>query len=47
MNSVLGRSKPEDAPLILTDFQRVFQANYVEKLAEANSRISDLMAGQK
>lgn len=29
MNSVLGRSKPEDTHLILADFQRVFEANYI------------------
>lgn len=39
MNSVLGRSRSEDAPLILADFQRIFEADYVEKLSEANQRI--------
>jgi hypothetical protein len=29
MNSVLGRSKPEETHLILSDFQRIFEANYV------------------
>ena len=42
MSSVLGRSKPEDAPFIMADFQRIFQTNYVQKLAEANKRIENL-----
>lgn len=33
MNSLLGRSKPEETPLVLADFQRIFEASYVDKLA--------------
>lgn len=33
MNSLLGRSKAEETPLVLADFQRIFEANYVDKLA--------------
>lgn len=47
MNSLLGRSKPEETPLVLADFQRIFEANYVEKLVEANQRIEDLLAQKK
>ena len=32
MNSIVGRSKQEDVPLIMADLQRIFEANYVEKL---------------
>jgi hypothetical protein len=47
MSSLLGRSKAEDVPLILSDFERIFEANYREKLAEANKRIEDLLAQKK
>ena len=33
MNSLLGRSKAEETPLVLADFQRIFEASYVDKLA--------------
>jgi hypothetical protein len=47
MTSLLGRSRPEDVPFVLADFQRIFEANYREKLTEANKRIEDLVNQKK
>lgn len=47
MNSVLGRCKQEEVPLVLADFQRIFEANYVERIAEANQRIEDLVQAKR
>lgn len=47
MNSILGRSRQEDVPFIMADLQRIFEAGYVEKLAEANQKIEELKEAGK
>ena len=32
ISSVVGRSRQEDAPLIMADIKKIFEANYIEKL---------------
>ena len=39
VNNIVGRSRQEDVPLIISDLQRIFEANYIEKLSEANKKI--------
>jgi len=39
---IIGRSRQEDVPFVLAEFQRIFEAEYVNKLAEANLKITDL-----
>ena len=39
VNSIVGRSRQEDVPLIISDLQRIFEANYIEKLSEANKKM--------
>lgn len=47
MNSIVGRSRQEDVPIIMADLQRIFEAGYVERLAEANQRIQELKEGKE
>ena len=42
MNTIVGRSKQEDVPLIVSELQRVFEADYVTKLAQAQQQIEEL-----
>jgi hypothetical protein len=45
---IIGRSRQEDVPFVVAELKRVFEAEYVSKLAEANLKIQDLLkrAGQ-
>ena len=42
ISSIVGRSRQEDAPLIMGDIKKIFEANYIEKLEEAKKRIEEL-----
>ena len=42
MNTIVGRSKQEDVPLIMSEFQRIFEADYTTKLAQAQQQIEEL-----
>ena len=35
MNTIVGRSRQEDIPLILAELQRIFETDYASKLAQA------------
>lgn len=39
---VIGRSRQEDVPFVIAELKRIFEADYVAKLSEANLRIADL-----
>lgn len=39
---IIGRSRQEDVPFVVAELKRVFEADYVSKLAEANLKIQDL-----
>ena len=41
-NIIINRSKQEDVPFVVAELKRIFEADYVSKLCEANQRISDL-----
>ena len=41
---LIGRSKQEDVPFVLNELKRIFEADYVSKLLEANLRIGDLQS---
>lgn len=41
---IIGRSRQEDVPFVMAELKRVFEAEYVSKLAEAQFKISDLQA---
>ena len=40
---IIGRSRQEDVPFVVAELKRVFEAEYVSKLAEANLKIQDLL----
>lgn len=41
-STIIGRSRQEDVPIIMADLQRIFEADYVNKLCEANAKIKEL-----
>lgn len=42
VNSIVGRSRQEDAPLILAELQRIFETDYSSKLSAALLKIEQL-----
>lgn len=47
VSTVIGRSRQEDVPYIVAEFQRIFEADYVNKLAETNEKIKNLQKPTK
>lgn len=43
-STIIGRSKQEDVPFIVAELQRVFEADYISKLAEANNPLKELQS---
>ena len=41
-NTIIGRSRQEDVPFVVAELKRVFESQYVDKLAEANLKLADL-----
>lgn len=40
MNTIVGRSRQEDVPFIVSELQRIFETEYENKLAAALDKIS-------
>ena len=35
LNTIVGRSRQEDVPIIMSEFQRIFETDYIGKFYEA------------
>lgn len=44
MNTIIGRSKQEDVPAVMAEFQRIFESDYITKLELAHQKIQELQA---
>jgi len=42
-NSIVGRSRQEDVPLIMAEFQRIFEMDYVTKLSETENKLKETL----
>lgn len=42
MNTIIGRSRQEDVPLIIAEMQRIFESDYSTRLVAALQKIEDL-----
>lgn len=42
MNTIIGRSRQQDVPLIIAEMQRIFEADYATRLNAALQKIEEL-----
>ena len=42
MNTIIGRSRQEDVPFIVSELHRIFEAEYSNRLSVALDKISQL-----
>ena len=46
MTTIIGRSRQEDTPLILSEMQRIFETDYSTRLSAALAKIDELQKAQ-